>query len=174
MGGSSYHAPALEYPPGTMVAYLGLGSNLGDRSAEIRLAVQALAAVGRVAATSALYETEPEGGVPEPRYVNAAVRLETELSARVLLASCLAIERKRGRIRPADKRKVPRLIDIDLLLYGTEVCDEPGLVIPHPALLLRPFVRIPLADVALPGLRHPRSGEVLDCAEPDATVRRYC
>jgi 2-amino-4-hydroxy-6-hydroxymethyldihydropteridine diphosphokinase len=155
-----------------MVAYLGLGSNLGDRTAEIRQAVQALAALGRVAAVSALYETEPEGGVPEPRYLNAAVRLETELSARALLIACLDIERKRGRIRPEDKRKVPRVIDIDLLLYGAEVRDEPGLALPHPALLARPFVRIPLADVALPGLRHPLGGEALDSAQPDATVRR--
>jgi len=154
-----------------MVAYLGLGSNLGDRPTEITCAVQALASLGRVAAASALYETEPEGGAPEPRYVNAAVRLETELDARALLAACLDIERQRGRIRPVDKRKVPRIIDIDLLLYGGEVRDEPGLVIPHRALLARPFVRIPLADVALPGLRHPRSGEALDGARPDASVR---
>jgi 2-amino-4-hydroxy-6-hydroxymethyldihydropteridine diphosphokinase len=155
-----------------MVAYLGLGSNLGDRTAEIRQAVQDLAALGRVAATSTLYETDPEGGVPEPRYVNAAVRLETELSARALLAACLDIERRHGRIRPGDKRKLPRTIDIDLLLYGAEVRDEPGLALPHPALLSRPFVRIPLADVALPGLRHPLVGEALDSARADPTVRR--
>jgi 2-amino-4-hydroxy-6-hydroxymethyldihydropteridine diphosphokinase len=155
-----------------MVAYLGLGSNLGDRPAEIGRAVQALSALGRVAAVSALYETEPEGGAQEPRYINAAVRLETELAARALLAACLGIERARGRIRPADKRKAPRIIDIDLLLYSAEVLDEPGLSVPHPALLARPFVRIPLAEVALPGLRHPQSGDALDRSEPDATVRR--
>ena len=155
-----------------MLVYLGLGSNLGDRPTEIRLAVQALAAQGRVAAASALYETEPEGGTPEPRYLNAAVRLETELSARALLALCLDLERQRGRIRPPDKRKVPRIIDIDILLYGAEVCDEPGLTIPHPALLARPFVRIPLAEVAEPGLIHPLSGVALDSAQPDVTVRR--
>jgi 2-amino-4-hydroxy-6-hydroxymethyldihydropteridine diphosphokinase len=155
-----------------MVAYLGLGSNLGDRPAEIGRAVQALSALGRVAAVSALYETEPEGGAQEPRYVNAAVRLETELAARALLQACLGIERARGRIRPADKRKAPRIIDIDLLLYSAEVLDEPGLSVPHPALLARPFVRIPLAEVALPGLRHPQTGDALDRSEPDVTVRR--
>lgn len=155
-----------------MVAYLGLGSNLGDRPAEIGRAVQALSALGHVAAVSALYETEPEGGAQEPRYINAAVRLETELAARALLVACLGIERARGRIRPADKRKAPRILDIDLLLYSAEVLDEPGLSVPHPMLLARPFVRIPLAEVALPGLRHPQSGDALDRSEPDATVRR--
>jgi 2-amino-4-hydroxy-6-hydroxymethyldihydropteridine diphosphokinase len=155
-----------------MVAYLGLGSNLGDRSAEIGRAVQALSALGRVVAVSALYETEPEGAARQPRYINAVVRVETELAARALLVACLGIERARGRIRPADKRKAPRIIDIDLLLYGAEVLDEPGLTIPHPSLLARPFVRIPLAEVALPGLHHPQSGDALDRSEPDATVRR--
>ena len=153
-----------------MIAYLGLGSNLRDRQAEIAYAVAALAASGRVAAQSALYETEPEGGAPQPRYLNAAIRLETELGARVLLATCLAIERARGRIRTADKG--PRTLDIDLLLYGTEIIAEPELSVPHPSLLVRPFVRIPLADVALPGLRHPQSGEPLDRCIPDPTVRR--
>jgi len=155
-----------------MVAYLALGSNLGDRQAEIWQATQALLIVGRVAAVSALYETEPEGAAPHPRYVNAAVRVETELSARALLDACLHIERARGRVRPSDKSKAPRIIDIDLILYGSEVIAEPGLAVPHPGLLVRPFVRIPLADVALPGLRHPVSGEALDRAEPDATVCR--
>jgi 2-amino-4-hydroxy-6-hydroxymethyldihydropteridine diphosphokinase len=153
-----------------MIAYLGLGSNLGDRQAEIAHAVTALAATGRVVAASALYETEPEGGAPQPRYLNAAIRLETELTARALLAACLTIERARGRIRTADKG--PRTLDLDLLLYGTEIIAEPELRVPHPSLLVRPFVRIPLADVALPGLRHPQSGEPLDCCIPDPTVRR--
>ncbi|MBN2577025.1 MAG: 2-amino-4-hydroxy-6-hydroxymethyldihydropteridine diphosphokinase [Deltaproteobacteria bacterium] len=155
-----------------MVAYLGLGSNLGDRQAEITAAVSALARAGRVAATSALYETDPEGGARQPCYVNAAVRLETSLSARALLKACLDIERARGRVRSSGACKGPRLIDIDVLLYGAEVIAEPGLRVPHPLLLMRPFVRIPLADVALPGLRHPGNGEGLDLCVPDATVRR--
>jgi 2-amino-4-hydroxy-6-hydroxymethyldihydropteridine diphosphokinase len=155
-----------------MIVYLALGSNLGDRAAEIRLAVQALAGLGRVAATSPLYETEPEGGVAQPRYLNAVVRLETALGARDLLLACLDIERARGRIRSAAHTKESRTLDIDLLLYGDEVMDTPGLAVPHPALLARPFVRIPLADVALPGLRHPRTGDALDRAAPAASVRR--
>jgi 2-amino-4-hydroxy-6-hydroxymethyldihydropteridine pyrophosphokinase len=155
-----------------MVAYLGLGSNLGDRPAEIARAIRALAGLGRLAASSALYETEPEGGADQPKYLNAAVRLETELSARTLLQACLDIERAQGRVRPAGAAKAPRTIDIDLLLYGAAMIEEPGLRVPHPSLLLRPFVRIPLAEVALPGLRHPVSGESLARCAPDRTVRR--
>jgi 2-amino-4-hydroxy-6-hydroxymethyldihydropteridine diphosphokinase len=155
-----------------MVAYLGLGSNLGDRRAEIARAIHALAQLGTVAASSALYETEPEGGADQPMYLNAAVRLETALSARVLLRVCLDIERAQGRVRPAGAAKASRTIDIDLLLYGAAVIEEVGLRVPHPALLSRPFVRIPLAEVATANLRHPISGESLAACTPDPTVRR--
>jgi 2-amino-4-hydroxy-6-hydroxymethyldihydropteridine diphosphokinase len=155
-----------------MVVYLGLGSNLGDRQAEIARAVRALARLGTVAASSAFYETEPEGGADQPTYLNLAVRLETELSAHVLLQACLSIERAQGRVRPEGAGKAPRTIDIDLLLYGAAVIEEPGLRVPHPALLSRPFVLIPLAEVALVGLCHPISGESLAVWEPDPTVRR--
>ena len=128
-----------------MIAYLALGSNLGDRAAEIGLAVRALAALGRVAATSAHYETEPEGRVAQPRFLNAVVRLETALDAGALLKACLDIERAQGRVRSASRSKESRTLDIDLLLYGDEVLDQAGLVVPHPALLGRPFVRITLA-----------------------------
>lgn len=142
-----------------MVAYLGLGSNLGDRQSELDQAIRALAKLGRVEAVSPYYETEPEGGVAQPNYVNAVLRLETQLGANPLLSACLDVEKMQGRVRPNNGSKGPRTIDIDLLLYGSEVIHEPGLVVPHPALLVRPFVRIPLAEVALPGLRHPISGE---------------
>jgi 2-amino-4-hydroxy-6-hydroxymethyldihydropteridine diphosphokinase len=104
--------------------------------------------------------------------LNAVVRVETSLTARQLLDSCLAIERMLGRVRPADGAKRARVIDIDVLLFGEQTVDQPGLQVPHPALLTRPFVRIPLADVATPGLRHPQAGERLDRADPDAGVRR--
>jgi len=84
------------------------------------------------------------------------VQVKTSLTARQLLDSCLGIERKLGRVRPADGAKRSRVIDIDVLLFGEQTIDEPGLQVPHPALLTRPFVRIPLADVATPGLSHPR------------------
>jgi 2-amino-4-hydroxy-6-hydroxymethyldihydropteridine diphosphokinase len=156
-----------------MLAYLGLGSNLGDRQAEIARAIHALARLGHVAASSALYETLPEGGADQPTYLNAAVRLETELSARALLHACLDIERAQGRVRPVGATKAPRTIDIDLLLYGAAVINEPGLRVPHPALLSRPFVRIPLADVALEDLCHPVSGESLAECASDPTVSRW-
>jgi 2-amino-4-hydroxy-6-hydroxymethyldihydropteridine diphosphokinase len=156
-----------------MVAYLGLGSNLGDRRSELARAIHAMATLGRVAASSALYETDPEGGVDQPRYLNAVVRLETELSARALLHACLDIERRQGRVRPAGTAKASRTIDIDLLLYGAAVIKKAGLSVPHPSLLARPFVRIPLADVALPGLCHPISGESLTTCAPDPSVRRW-
>jgi 2-amino-4-hydroxy-6-hydroxymethyldihydropteridine diphosphokinase len=156
-----------------MVAYLGLGSNLGDRRSEIAQAIHALAKLGRVAASSSLYQTEPEGGADQPEYLNAVVRLETELSARALLQACLDIERGQGRVRPAGAAKAPRTIDIDLLLFGAAVIKEAGLNVPHPSLLSRPFVRIPLAEVALPGLRHPISGESLTACPSDSTVQRW-
>jgi len=155
-----------------MLAYLGLGSNLGDREAEIAQAIRSLAKLGRVAASSAFYETEPEGGASQPKYLNAVVRLETDLPSRALLEGCLEIERAQGRVRPTGVAKAPRTIDIDLLLYGTATIEEPGLCVPHPSLLVRPFVRIPLAEVALPGLCYPKSGEQLDRCVPDRSVRR--
>jgi 2-amino-4-hydroxy-6-hydroxymethyldihydropteridine diphosphokinase len=155
-----------------MVVYFGLGSNLGDRGAEIARAIEALSQLGHVAASSAHFETEPEGGADQPMYLNAAVRLETELSARALLQACLNIERAQGRVRPSGATKAARTIDIDLLLYGAEAIEEPGLRVPHPSLLSRPFVRIPLAEVALPELHHPVSGESLAECAPDPSVRR--
>jgi 2-amino-4-hydroxy-6-hydroxymethyldihydropteridine diphosphokinase len=157
-----------------VTAYLALGSNLGDRRGFLHAAVAALGKIAgiRLLAESSLYETLPEGNAPQPLYLNAVVRVETSLSARRLLDLCLDIERTLGRVRPADGAKGARGIDIDVLLFGEQTIDEPGLQVPHPALLGRPFVRIPLADVATPGLRHPQAGERLDMASPDPGVRR--
>jgi len=154
-------------------AYLGLGANLGDRGATIAAALNALAAAGvRVAARSPLYETDAVAPDPQPAYLNAAARVETELPARALLALCLDVERALGRVRPAGRTVAPREIDLDILLYGDAIIDEPpDLLVPHPRLLERPFARIPLADVALPGLVHPVTGEPLDRAAPAPSVR---
>ena len=156
-------------------AYLALGSNLGDRRAFLYAAAAAIGQVAgtRLLAESSVYETVPEGNAPEPLYLNAAVRVETSLTARQLLDACLGIERMLGRVRPADAAKRARVIDIDLLLFEEQTIDEPGLRVPHPALLARPFVRIPLADVATSGLCHPQAGERLDKSEPDVGVRRW-
>jgi 2-amino-4-hydroxy-6-hydroxymethyldihydropteridine diphosphokinase len=155
-------------------AYLGLGANLGDRRTAIERALEALAARGtRIAARSPLYETDPVTPNPQPPYLNAAARVETALAARALLALCLDVERALGRVRPPGRTAAARDIDVDLLLYGDLVIDEPpDLVVPHPRLLERAFVRVPLADVALPGLVHPLTGVPLDRADASASVRR--
>ncbi len=135
-------------------AYISLGSNLGDREATIRAAIAALPGV---VAVSELRETEPVGVVDQPRFLNGAARLETELSARQLLDTLLAVERELGRERR--ERWGPRTIDLDLLLYGSETVDEPGLTVPHPRLHERRFALEPLAELD-PELVVPGRGRV--------------
>ncbi len=158
-----------------MIGYLALGANLGDRRASLAAAVKALSRVVGIQVTgeSRVYETVPEAHAAQPLYLNSVLRVETSLDARHLLEACLSIERDLGRVRPADGSKAARIIDIDVLLLDDQIIDEPGLVVPHPALLRRPFVRIPLADVASPGLRHPKTGEALDTCRPDPDVRLW-
>jgi 2-amino-4-hydroxy-6-hydroxymethyldihydropteridine diphosphokinase len=124
-------------------AYVGLGANLGDREATIRAAVAALPGV---LAVSSLRETEPVGVTDQPRFLNGVAALETELSARDLLDTLLAVERRLGRERR--ERWGPRTIDLDLLLFGEEAIDEPGLTVPHPRLHERRFALEPLAEIA--------------------------
>ena len=138
------------------VAYVGLGSNLGDREARIRAAIMALPGV---VAVSVLRETDPVGVTEQPAFLNGVVALETELSPRELLESLLAIERSLGRERR--ERWGPRTIDLDLLLYGGETVDEPGLTVPHARLHERRFVLEPLADLD-PELVIPGHGRVRD------------
>jgi 2-amino-4-hydroxy-6-hydroxymethyldihydropteridine diphosphokinase len=126
----------------TISAYIGLGSNLGDREATIG---SALAALPGVVAVSRLRETAPVGVVDQPRFLNGVARLETALAPRELLDALLAVERSLGRER--HERWGPRTIDLDLLLYGNEVVDEPGLTVPHPRLHERRFVLEPLAEL---------------------------
>ena len=128
-------------------AYLGLGSNLGDRAAHLQFALDGLAArAGPVAAVSAVYETEPVGGPPQPDYLNAVVVLDTVLEPRALLGVAKALEQEAGR-DPETTRWGPRPLDIDILMVGDEVVDEPDLVVPHPRIHQRAFVLAPLADV---------------------------
>jgi 2-amino-4-hydroxy-6-hydroxymethyldihydropteridine diphosphokinase len=165
-----------EPAPPTTTAYLALGANLGDRRRALDDAVARLDASGAAAvvARSPIYETDAVSDDAQPAYLNAAVRVETALSPAKLLALCLSIERALGRERPAGRAKAARTIDIDVLLHGDAIVDSPPeLVVPHPALLQRAFVRIPLADVAAPGLRHPVTGEPLDRAEASPTVRAH-
>lgn len=155
-----------------MIGYLGLGSNLGNRFDALANALGALAGVLQVQKVSFVYETIPEGNANEPLYLNAALRIATNVRPEELMRRFLAIESEQGRVRHATEPKGPRIIDIDLLLYGDLVMDDPVVQVPHPRLLTRPFVRIPLADVALPGLRHPITFEPLDEVTPDANVLR--
>ena len=134
-----------------MRAYVGLGANLGDREDTIRRAValvDELAGVD-VVSVSSLRETEPWGPVEQPRYLNGAVAVETDLPPRELLDALLEIERRLGRARDDEERWGPRTIDLDLLLYGDLVLDEPGLDVPHPRLHERRFALEPLAELAL-------------------------
>lgn len=128
-------------------AFLGLGSNLGDRWAALRGAV---AALPDVVAVSPVYETDPVGGPPgQPPYLNAVVELDTSLSPRALLDLAHRLEAAAGRERePGGERNRPRTLDVDVLLVGDEVVDEPDLVVPHPRMGERRFVLQPLADLA--------------------------
>jgi 2-amino-4-hydroxy-6-hydroxymethyldihydropteridine diphosphokinase len=154
-------------------AYLAFGANLGDRANAIQESLVRLAAAGvEVDVLSPLYETDAVTPDPQPPYLNAVARVVTALDPHALLDLCLRTEAGLGRVRPANRPQAARLIDIDLLLYGDAVIrDPPSLIVPHPRLLERPFVRIPLANVAEPGLVHPVTGERLDAAAPDASVR---
>ncbi|HSC90970.1 MAG TPA: 2-amino-4-hydroxy-6-hydroxymethyldihydropteridine diphosphokinase [Gaiellaceae bacterium] len=142
-------------------AYIGLGANLGDREGTIRAALELLAAHDaiEVAGVSSLRETDPVDYLDQPRFVNAAAALDTELGPRPLLDAMLEVERRLGRVRGAGPRFGPRPIDLDLLLYGDAVVAEPGLVVPHPRLHERRFALEPLAELE-PGLVVPGRGPV--------------
>ena len=136
--------------------FLGLGSNLGDRHAALEEAVRQLGSRGfRTNTRSSTWQTEPVGGVPQGWYLNAVVAGGTELLPEELLSACLDVERAMGRVRA--ERNGPRLIDVDILFFGDEQREEPGLVIPHPRLHERRFVLEPLFEIA-PTLRHPILG----------------
>lgn len=132
--------------------FLGLGTNLGDRAANLRTALSALSAVADIDATSAVYETAPLYVTDQPAFLNMAVRARTELAPQALLAALKEIEAQLGRV--ASLRYGPRLIDLDILLYDGLVTDEPNLTIPHPRLHERRFALVPLADIAA-DLTHP-------------------
>jgi 2-amino-4-hydroxy-6-hydroxymethyldihydropteridine diphosphokinase len=136
------------------VAYVGLGSNLGDREATIRRASELIGAVR----LSPIIETDPWGYADQPRFLNAAAELETALDPRQLLAHLLDVERRLGRER-VGVRWGARTIDLDLLLYGDERISEPGLEVPHPRLNERAFVLEPLAAL-VPELKIPGNGTV--------------
>jgi 2-amino-4-hydroxy-6-hydroxymethyldihydropteridine diphosphokinase len=147
--------------PASTLAYVALGSNLGDRVGHLAAGRRALEATSGVHAVRAsrLYETDPVGPPPQGPYLNAVLELTTDLSPEALLARLLAIESERGRTR-GPQRDLPRTLDLDLLLFGTRRLRRPDLEIPHPRLHERAFVLVPLCDLA-PELRHPRIGATM-------------
>jgi len=155
------------------LVYISLGSNMGDRSANLLAAIKRLDEAGCVKAKSGFYETEPVELHDQPWFLNCVVALETSLTPVELLKKALAIEQEMGRIRMRDKG--PRSIDIDILLFGHEVVEERGLKIPHPAMHQRRFVLEPLAEIA-PGALHPQlrktARELLAALPAGQLVRR--
>lgn len=143
-----------------MRAFIGLGSNLGDREATIRAALEAIADMPEtdLIRVSSLYDTEPVGEVDQPNFLNAAALVDTELEARQLLWNLLLIEKRLGRVRTQPWG--PRTIDLDLLLYGDDIIEDPDLRVPHPEIIRRSFVLVPLVELE-PRLVHPGTGETM-------------
>jgi 2-amino-4-hydroxy-6-hydroxymethyldihydropteridine diphosphokinase len=137
------------------VAYLSLGSNLGDRAANLHKAIARLGQVAIVLRVSSFYETEPMEFRDQPWFLNCAVELQTDKTARELLGDIQLIEHELGRNRAVQKG--PRTLDIDLLLFGKEMIDSADLMVPHPAMHERRFVLAPLAELSSE-LRHPLLG----------------
>lgn len=141
--------------------FLALGSNLGDREENLN---SAIAAIERehicVVARSSIYETEPQGVKDQPWFLNMVIECETRYFPLQLLTILLRLERELGRVREKSRRYQPRLIDIDLLLFGDVIMDTPRLTVPHPRMLERRFVLEPLAEIA-PALKHPQTKQSL-------------
>lgn len=155
------------------LAYLSLGSNIGDRAAHLSDAIARLESAGRVKSVSSFYETEPVEFTDQAWFVNCAVALETSLTPARLMENLLDVERQMGRERI--QRKGPRMIDIDILLVGDQIVNTPALTVPHPAMAARRFVLEPLAEIA-PAVVHPvrkkTVRELLEGLPVGQTVRR--
>jgi 2-amino-4-hydroxy-6-hydroxymethyldihydropteridine diphosphokinase len=159
------------------LAYLSLGSNVGDREAQLRDCLSRLNAVGHIAAVSSFYETEPVEFTEQPWFLNCVVALETSQTPHQLMTAILRIEQEMGRRR--EQKKGPRSIDIDILLFGEAMGDaiinSKELTLPHPAMHQRRFVLEPMAEIA-PDAQHPLFGktmrELLRALPPGQQVRK--
>lgn len=158
-----------------MEIYLGFGSNIGDREAQLRAALIELEqSEVTVRRSASLYATEPRDFAEQPWFLNTVIEVRTLLEPEALLEQCLQIEKKAGRVR--DQSKGPRPIDIDILLYRDRLIDQPNLIVPHPRYRERRFVLVPLAELA-PDLSDPVCGltmqQLLDMCPDDGEVRRH-
>ena len=157
------------------IVYLSLGSNLGDREANLRTAIDRLKNkdIGNPVAVSSFYETEPVEVTSQPWFLNCAIKLDTEKMPRQLISAILALEQEMGRQRK--QKKAPRTIDIDILLFGSSIIEIPSLTVPHPGMHERRFVLEPLAEIA-PDARHPvfkrTIRELRDALPAGQTVRK--
>lgn len=153
--------------------YLSLGSNLGDREANLRAAIEKLKEIGNPVSVSSFYETEPVEVTSQPWFLNCAIKLDTEKMPRQLISAILALEQQMGRQR--NQKKSPRTIDIDILLFGSSIIEIPALTVPHPRMHERRFVLEPLAEIA-PDARHPvykrTIRELRDALSAGQTVRK--
>ena len=155
------------------IAFLSLGSNIGDRVANLKTAIERIGSLGEVIATSSIYETEPVEFLAQPWFLNCIVKLDTEKMPKQLLAGILTIEKEMRRHR--QQKKGPRTIDIDILLFGNSVVETQGLTIPHPSMHERRFVLEPMSEIA-PEVRHPvlkkRMRELLEALPAGQIVKR--
>lgn len=155
------------------IAYLSLGSNLGDREAQLWETQAQIGTMAKIIKVSSFYETEPVEFTDQPWFLNCAIAIETTLTPQQLMHTILKVEQEMGRRRL--QKKGPRKIDIDLLLFDQEIIDTKELTIPHPAMQKRRFVLEPLAEIA-PEVRHPvlkkTVRELLDALPPGQIVRK--
>lgn len=154
-------------------AYLGLGSNIGDRAHQLQQAIRIIDQYQYIDVTSIspIYETEPVGYTDQPQFLNLCIEIETTLNPQELLKRCLETEEALHRVRKI--RWGPRTLDVDILLYGNEIIEEDNLIIPHPRMAERAFVLIPLNDIASKHIE-PRSQKLIEnLVIADSTVKRY-
>ena len=154
-------------------AYLGLGSNIGDRKQQLLKAIDLIGNIKGIKVTkqSSIYETAPIGYTDQPNFLNLCLEIETELSPQQLLKHCLDIEQQLHRVR--EIRWGPRTLDIDILLYSDNIIETDNLIIPHPRMQERAFVLIPLNDIAS-DKKDPRLNQKIhDLVFPDDTVKKY-